>query len=400
MPVFNYLALDTNGRTTKGRLKAVSEAALESRLLRAGQWLIEAGESRALSGPRTRSCSVPRRLLIEFFLQLNLQLKSGVPIFTALAFQVENTESASFHAIQEDLVAQVQAGRSFSEALTTHSRAFSPLVVNLVRAGEASGQLAETCLQIHDYYEWVDKFRNDLRQAFLYPSVVLVATTLFIVLIFTFVVPRFAALLTGFKVALPPVTVMVMGVSQILVKHGLMLAAATSATVIFWHIAPRIAPMLGLWRDGLKLKVPVFGELLRLMSIARFARNLSIVLRAGIPVLEALELCKGMAANRALESAMTTVQAAVREGRTVHSALAQHSMFSGLLTQMVSVGESTGTLPGALQNVADYYDGNLGRRVKKLLTVLEPLVILTLVGIVGTVAVAMLLPITKLMGAR
>src|SRR6266850_4930956 len=182
MPLYVYTAVDESGQELSGQMEAPSEAALESALVRQGRWLARARE-RNISARKTVQLHGNRRLsrraLIEFFLQLHLQLKSGVPLLTALSFGLEEGANAALFVVQRDLLERVRAGASFSEALAAHPRAFGPLVVNLIRAGESSGRVAETCGELRRYFEWLDRLMADVRQALLYPTIVLGVTTVF-----------------------------------------------------------------------------------------------------------------------------------------------------------------------------------------------------------------------------
>jgi type IV pilus assembly protein PilC len=345
MPSFSYIALDAGGQKLRGQVEALSEASLESWLKKQGQWLVEAQEIRVLmQARRAGNRPVPRRVLIEFFLQLGMQLKSGVSLVSALVFGAQQSAHPAFKAIQQDLLDQVQAGKALSEAMAVHPRTFAPLVVHLVRAAEASGQLAETCYQIREYYEWLDRILSDIRRALIYPSFVLTAVVLFVVVIFSFVVPRFAMLLNELHVPLPGLTRLVMQVSSFFVHYGWAVFLGTAAAVAGWVSLPKLMPEVRLWIDQLKLRVPLFGDLTQFICLARFARNLGIVFRAGLPLLESLELSRHLAGNCVLERAIADIQSSVKEGHKIHEAMSRHAIFPPLVQQLVAVGESSGSL--------------------------------------------------------
>src|SRR4051812_3485233 len=217
MPLYVYTAVDDTGQELSGQMEAASEAALESALSRQGRWLARAKE-RNISARQTVQLhgnrKLSRRALIEFFLQLNLQLKSGVPLLTALSFGLEEGANAAVLIVQRDLLERVRAGAAFSEALAAHPRAFGPLVVNLIRAGESSGRVAEACGELRRYYEWLDRLIGDVRQALIYPSIVLGVTTIFFFVMFTTLIPRFAAVLLELHVRLPLLTRLLLDTSQ------------------------------------------------------------------------------------------------------------------------------------------------------------------------------------------
>ena len=404
MPIYAYTAVNAAGDTSRGQLEAPSEQALEARLRQQGQWLAEAVDRQiiaATGGARIiGNHHVPRRVLIDFFLQLGIQLKAGVPIFTALAFGVNENPNLTFQAVQRDLVTRLQGGSSLADALAAHPRTFGPLVINLVRAGERSGQLAEMCREIRQHYEWLDRLAADIRQATLYPLFVLAATIGFVLLMFTFLVPRFAAMLKDLNLPLPPLTLAVLGISEFLVHHGPWLLGGTVAAVFAFRLALRRLPEFAYGYDRWKFEIPVFGALNRMICLARFAQNLAILYRAGISLIEALQLVRSLVGNRVLERAVADIQAGVKEGRQISAVMSRHEVFSRLLVQMVSVGESSGSLSETLQNVSDYYNEILPRQVKKLFTILEPVMIVFLIALVGTVALAIFLPIISLMNLR
>ena len=401
MPTFNYLAVEADGRELRGEQDAHSESALESLLRREGRWLVEAKNVSSSSGRGGRlNRPVKRRVLIEFFLQLGMQLKAGISIVSALGFGNSGTVHPMLQPIQEDVLDQVKAGRPLSEALRAHPRTFAPLVVNLVRSAEASGKLAETCYQVRDYYEWLDRLVSDVRRALTYPAFVMFAAFAFVILMFSFVVPKFATLFEQLKMPLPLITRLVMGFSHLLVSQGLWLMLGVGTAVAGWFTAPKYVPGFVRWRDSLKLGLPLFGDVLRLICVARFARNLAVTFGAGIPLLESLRLGRELAGNVILEEAIADVIVSVRDGRKMHETMARHAIFAPLVVRMVEVGESSGTLTEGLGNVADYYEDQLGRVIKKRLALMEPLLIVGLIGVVGAVALALILPIAELMSPR
>src|SRR5262249_22696890 len=222
-PLYSYTALDDLGRKLRGQREASSEAALEAMLRRDGQWVTEVGEKPAGAQRIARGRGnrpVSRRALIEFFLQTGLQLRSGIALVAAWRFGLEDVAHPGLRQVQADLVERVKAGSPLSDALAAHPRTFAPLVIHLIRVGESSGRLAEVCAEIRLYYEWLDRLMADIRQALLYPAFVLVATLAFFVLVFTFLIPRFAQVLIEIKFKMPLLTRVFLGLSKFMVAHG------------------------------------------------------------------------------------------------------------------------------------------------------------------------------------
>jgi type II secretory pathway component PulF len=403
MPVYHYTAVDVSGQTRRGELEASNESALDALLRKQGQWLAEAVERRQVvrSVGRARgNRTISRRHLIEFFLQINIQLRSGVALVEAITFGLDDVTHPGFHEVQTCIVERVRAGASFSEALADHPRTFAPLVVSLIRAGETSGKLAETCGNIRRYYEWVDRLMGDIRQALIYPAIVLVVTVIFFFLVFTFLIPRFAGVLTEIKVPLPWITRLFMDISAFMTSHGVWVGIGLVGAVIGVAVAPKLSPAVARAVDWVKLSLPIFGPIHHLICLSRLAQNLATLYQSGIPLLKALELCRSLVGNRLLEDAIENVESAVNAGRPINEAMKANPLFSRLMAKMVSVGEKTGSLGDSLQHVADYYDEMVPRQVKKLMSVLEPLIIVGLIVMVGTVALAVFLPIANMLEAR
>lgn len=403
MPVYQYTAVDVSGQTRRGELEASNESALDALLRKQGQWLAEAVERRQVvrsDGHSRGNRPISRRLLIEFFLQIHIQLRSGVTLVEAISFGLDDVTHAGFREVQTCIVDRVRAGASFSEALADHPRTFAPLIVSLIRAGETSGKLAETCGNIRRYYEWVDRLMGDIRQALIYPAMVLVVTVVFFFLVFTFLIPRFAGVLTEIKVPLPWITRLFMDISAFMTAHGVWVGIGLVGTVFGVAIAPKVSPAVARAVDWVKLNLPIFGPIHHLICLSRLAQNLATLYLSGIPLLKALELCRSLVGNRLLADAIQKVESAVNAGRPMNEAMKADPLFSRLMAQMVGVGEKTGSLGDSLQHVADYYDEMVPRQVKKFMSVLEPVMILGLIVMVGTVALAVFLPIASMLEAR
>ncbi len=403
MPLYQFTALDERGRTVRGRLEAADEEALGAALRIQGQWLASAAPNAALRKPARRMPahrSVPRRVLIQFFLSFSLQLKAGVTAFNALAFGIEKNSHAGFRAVHADLLERVRAGTSLSEAMSVHPRTFSSVVVNLVRAGEASGHLAEVCEEIRRHYEWTDRIATDVRQALMYPVTVLVAVTVFFFVVFTFFIPRFTGVLMELGVVLPALTRFMIGLSEFMkASWGTILGTIAVGTGLAIWVVRRF-PTAARAVDRAKLGVPLFGPIIAQICLSRFVQNLAVLYRAGIPLLEALRLCQPLVGNRAIEHQVARLRDGVSEGHSLHDTMALGDTFPPLVVQMTALGESTGTLDSALQNVADYYNVVIPREVKKVFGLFEPIMILGLIGLVGTVALSVFLPIASALEGR
>ncbi len=403
MPLYQYTAVDDLGQRVSGQMEASNEAALGAVLGRQGRWLAEATERQVTARQTSRARGnkrVSRRVLIEFFLQIHLQLRAGVSLLDALGYGLEDGGNPAFQGIQRDLRERIKTGAAFSEALAAHPRTFAPLVINLIRAGEGSGRLAETCSEIRRYYEWLDRLIGDFRQALIYPIIVLVVTVAFFFLVFTTLIPKFATMLTELKIKLPWLTLALLDTSRFMTKYAWLIGLAIAAIALLLKLGPRYSPRFATMLDRVKLNLPIFGRILHLVCLARLAQNLTTLYTAGIPLLEALRLCRPLVGNRIIEEGIVAIQAGVNAGQPMNEVMREHPVFSRLMVQMVAVGESSGTLGESLQHVADYYNDIVPRQVKKLLTLMEPVMILGLIVMVGTVALGVFLPIAETLGAK
>jgi type IV pilus assembly protein PilC len=398
MPTYAFTAISDKGLEYTGQEEAMSEVALEMRFRSRGHWLAKVREARpGLASGAGFTRGIPAQVLTEFFFQLSLQLRAGIPLVTALSNDITENAHPTLRKVMLDLVERVQSGQTLSSALSMHPRSFPPLVVNLVRAGEASGKLSETCNQVRLYLEWCDHLRADVRQALIYPMFILGCALLFVVVVFTFLVPRFAKLLTELNIPLPGLTQAVLGVSQCFVQYWLQMLLALGAAAVAFQLVVRFSLALATAIDRFKLAVPLLGPMWKMVGLSRFSQNLAIMYQAGLPLLDCLDLTRKLTGNLVIEQAIGDLRQAVNEGRQMHTAMTAHPIFAGMLVQMVRVGENTGSLGTALENVAAYYNEVLPRQIKRLFTLIEPILILFLIGFVGIIALSIFMPIVSLL---
>jgi type IV pilus assembly protein PilC len=288
----------------------------------------------------------------------------------------------------------------FHEALSLFPGVFSPHFVSVVRAGVVSGKLTETLQHLREYLDWVEHVVADVRQAALYPAIVMIVVTCFTAFLFTFVIPKFATLLNSLHVPQPMLTKTVLMISSCAVATWWIWLPVLILVIIGVPLAQRFFPGINLVLDRVKLKIPVFGPLNLMLALSRFSTNLAILYRSGIPILEALKQCQqGLIGNTYVEAAVGRVANDVKTGSTISEALARQPIFSAMLIRMVGLGESTGHLDSALVTVSNYYNDIIPRRIKGLFSIIEPAIMLFIIGIVGVVALAIYLPILSLMGS-
>jgi len=271
------------------------------------------------------------------------------------------------------------------------------VVLCLVRVADKTGTLPQVCEELRAYLNWLDKMAGEIKQAMTYPIVLLVTVGLFIVGMFTFVVPSFAKVLKDMKIPLPALTKFVLGVSDFFVGNVVSIICTILLIVVLGHELPRRFPGLAVWLDGVKLKIPVFGPLNLMICISRFGQNLATMYRSGMLILESLLLSRDLIGNRKLAAALTRVHDGVASGRKIAETMKETDMFPPLVLQMVQTGENTGQLAESLQNVTDYYNDVIPRAIKRVFGILQPLITFMLIGIVAVVALSIILPLTQMM---
>ena len=395
-----------------GTMPAADESILEQKLKEAGLWLTDATAQRVapvatadkvhksdvrrfkLSGGRGR------RELIEFCTLMTFQVKVGVTLVRALDVACQDCKSEGFRAVLRDMQRQIESGLTFHETLALYPRVFTIHFVSVIRAGEVSSKLPESFEDLRAYLEWTDEMIAQVRQASIYPAIVIVVIFIFAIFLFSFIVPKFSELLSSLKVPQPLLTRMVFGVGDVVSSFWWIWLPLLLVLFVGIPIARRTSPKVAMALDRVKLHYPIFGELNLMLALSRFTHNFAILYRAGLPILQVLGACQqGLIGNKVIEQAVGVVEQDVAAGSSISEAMHRHPVFPALLLRMITMGETSGNLDHALDNVSDYYNQVIPRRIKAVFSVAEPMLMLVLIIIVGCVALAIYLPILSLMGA-
>ena len=396
MPQYAYRAVDKDSHVSNGILVSDSVAMLERRMAELGLWLIEAKEHTA-KAQSYQPVRANRKDLVDFFNGLATLVGAGIDIAESLRVLVEETQDEGLRRVLEDVRLNIESGVSFYEAMSSHPEVFNAEICNLIRAGEYSGRLIETCYDIGHHLEWVDQLMADVQQATIYPSLVGIAVLGLIFLMFSFVVPQFAEIFDSLNLELPAITQVVVAVGAFCNDYWWLVLCAIGGLIGVLKFGPRYLPSLALALDRFKLRMPIFGKLNQLLTMSRFSHNMGLMLRSGISIVDALELVKGIVGNRVMTQAVQDAQMAVTEGRRMSQALIQHQIVSPIVMRMIVVGEETGQLDLSLEKVSTRFDNEIPRRIKRLFGILEPMIIMILLGVVGVVAAAIFLPLFSLM---
>ena len=394
---YEYAVRDRHGKLVNGKLEAASESALVSRLRGMGYAPVSIKESGGGTGMR-REISLPGgnkvtlKDLAVMSRQFATMINSGLSLLRGLSILAEQTESKALAGVLGEVRNDVETGMSLSAALGRHPEVFPPLMINMCRAGEVGGFLDSVLLQIAANFEAEVKLRSKIKSAMTYPVVVFVIAILAVVGMLLFIVPIFAKMFSSLGGTLPAPTRVLVFLSEAMKFAAPILVVGGIAGVVFWkrvkhtERARRIV-------DPFKLKVPIFGQLFRKVAISRFSRNLGTMLRSGVPILQSLEIVGDTSGNIVLRDAAQDVEESVRRGESLAGPLAQHKVFPPMVVQMLAVGEDTGAMDTMLHKISDFYDQEVEATTEALTSLIEPLMIAVLGGIVGSMIIALYMPI-------
>jgi general secretion pathway protein F len=399
MAFFQYRAADHAGKIVEGVMEADAEQGVVARLHEMGciPLRIAMPGDRLIAGSQTRLPLLPKRKvnqqqLLQFTQELSTLLAAGLPLDRSLSLLANLIEGEDFTKVMRTLLEAVRAGKSLAASMGEHPEVFPKLYVNMIRAGEAGGILESVLRHLAEYLERSVALKEDIKSALVYPTILAAAAGLSLIVLFIFVIPRFALIFKDVGQALPWITKVVLDFSQILNQYGwfiLLLLVVVSVSGVYYFRSPEGRAE---W-DRQSLRIWLLGDLLRKFETARFARTLAALLKGGVPLLDALGTVQGIVGNRLLSRAIGQVQVRVREGKGMAQPLGESGMFPPLALNMIAVGEETGKLEGMLSEVAEHYDQEVKRMTKRLTSLLEPALILGMGLVIGLVVVSMLLAI-------
>ncbi len=397
MAQFKYVAKDQDGKSLAGVIEAANRAEVID-ILRKKDIIIISVEATAGKSKMPRIFSSKKKIklddLVIFARQLATMVDAGIPLVGALDILGEQMDNKTFSEIIISMRRDVETGSSLSEAMARHKNAFSPLFINMVKAGEASGMLDEILNRLAEYLEKTNSIQKKVQSALVYPAIVsgmAVGITLFLLIK---VIPIFQTVFEGFGAQLPGPTMFLIGVSNLLRKYFVFTAIAIA--VISIAIARYAKTEKGKMKiDFVLLNMPIFGILFKKVAISKFTRTLSTLIKSGVPILSALEIVGKTSGNKVVETAIANVRNNVREGENIAEPLAKSKIFPPMVTRMVSVGEQAGELEKMLSKIADFYDEQVDAAVSALTSMIEPLIIAFLGIVIGSIVVCMFLPIFK-----
>ncbi len=400
MPVFVWKGTASSGEIQKGEIEAQDEQAAR-RLLRQQRISlskIKAKPKDLLENIAFFQTKVTPKDIVIFTRQLSTMIDAGLPLVQGLEILASQQENKTLKKILLDTKSDVEGGSTFADALKKHPKQFDRLFCNMVAAGEMGGILDDVLKRLANYMEKALRLRRKVKGALTYPIIVLAISAVVIGVILIFVIPVFEQMFADFGGALPVPTQMVVNLSNFVKSYFLVIIGVSVVMVFLFkkyyktEKGKRIV-------DRLILKSPVFGPLLRKVAVAKLTRTLGTLINSGVPILEALNVAAGTADNKMVEEAIYNVRSSISEGRTIAQPLGESGIFPAMVVQMVSVGETTGALDQMLNKIADFYDEEVETAVDALTSMIEPFMIVFLGGTVGSIIVAMYLPIFAMAGA-
>ena len=415
MTSYSYIALDARGRETRGALSVESQLEAVRRLKEMGFFptKVTPGRKASAGGPKgsshrpanrgllQRSFSIPGlsgrvkpRAVLTFTRQVATLLEAGMPLTRGLKLIQEQDCEPGLKRVISETVTTIEGGSSLSEAMAMHPRAFNGLYVQMVKAGEISGALDVVLARLATFMEKAQRLKSRVTGAMFYPIAVLLVALAVLAMMMVFIVPRFEEVFIGLLNGrpMPPFTMLVLDFSKALKNHFVLVlvtvASAAFAAKLFFGTPPGRALF-----DRAKLRLPAIGPVMRKAVIARIARTLGTLLGSGVPILQALTIVRETAGNTLISRALADVHTSVKEGETVALPLRESGVFPAVVIGMVDVGEQTGALPEMLLKIADNYDEEVDTATAAMTSLLEPVMIVFLALVVGTIVVSLFLPI-------
>ena len=407
MPLFAYTAVDAQGKTHQGTVEANSAADAAAAIKKQGRFPTNIAETSAAAKPKGKGFSfsfsmgggsgtgkVPAKVLTVFTRQLSTLISAGLPLLRSLRTLSKQEKNVNLKKIMGILAESVEGGTTFSEALSQHPKAFNKLYVNMVKAGELGGVLEVVLTRLAEFAEKSQRIRGKVTSAMVYPLVVLTIAVVIVAFLMLFIVPKFEAIFKDMLGGrpLPIITQIIMDLSRFIQGNFILIAVALVVLVVGFRFALRL-PGISTAVDRYKLKLPLFGDLLTKTSVARFSRTLGTLVSSGVPILQALQITRDTAGNERVSEAITSIHDNVKEGESMVAPMEASQIFPPMVVSMVQVGEETGQLPDMLTKVADVFEEEVDVAVSGLTSLLEPVMIVLLALIVGTIVVALFLPL-------
>ena len=405
MAVFAYKGRNNRGDLVEGTLDGSDSGAIADQLMNTGITPTDIKTFRGILGGEARKPDWLKRLFTEkpvtpmdlllFSRQMYTLLKAGVPIMRALAGLQESTQNQTFAAMIQDLRESLDSGRELSSAMRRHPKIFSPFYVSMVQVGEMTGMLDETFIRLYDHLEFERDMRERIKSAMRYPSFVILAMVIAIIVINLFVIPAFAKVYAGFHAELPIMTKMLIGFSGFMVDYWMLMLAALTAAVLGFRFYVNTTQGRYQW-DRYKFKLPIAGKIILKATLARFARSLALSFKSGMPILQGMNVVGMVVDNEFMRSRIEQMRDGVERGESILRTAVAAGVFNPVVLQMIAVGEETGDMDGLMFEIAAMYEREVEYEVKTLSSQIEPILIVALGVMVLILALGVFLPMWDL----
>lgn len=409
MPLFAYTAVDAQGKTHQGTLEANNASDAAAAVKKKGQFPTNIAETTADAAGKVKkkgfslnfslgggggTGKVPAKILTIFTRQLSTLISAGLPLLRSLRTLGKQEKNPNLKKIMSGLAESVEGGTTFSEALSQHPKAFNKLYVNMVKAGELGGVLEIVLTRLAEFAEKSQRIKGKVTSAMVYPLVVLTIAVGIVTFLMLFIVPKFEAIFKDMLGGrpLPFITQAVMDLSRFIQGNFILITVAITVFVFVLRFSMKL-PGVASTLDTYILKIPLFGDMLTKTSVARFSRTLGTLVSSGVPILQALQITRDTAGNLRVSGAVESIHDNVKEGESMVSPMEASGIFPPMVVSMVQVGEETGQLPDMLTKVADVFEEEVDNSVAGLTSMLEPIMIVVLALVVGTIVVALFLPL-------
>jgi type IV pilus assembly protein PilC len=398
MLVFEYQARDNSGKIVSGFIDAADQQAAAA-ILANGHLMVvslrQKGGSTRKSAAKHLKGNVNSQDLVVFTRQLATMMDAGLPLVQTLSALEEQTDSKTLKPVIRAVLLKVESGEAFSKALGSYPNVFNKLFVSMVEAGETGGMLSEILDRVAVYLESSARLKKKVKSAMTYPVIVCFIAISIALFLMIKVIPIFADIFKDFGAKLPAPTQMLIQISDLLRHYFLIFAGIVGAVIFAFFKVIRTRRGAFIW-DRVKLKFPVFGKLVHKICVSRFARTFAALLRAGVPILETLRIVGQSSGNTQVELALQRTAASIERGDGLALALGQHPIFPPMLIRMIAAGEQTGKVDVMLEKISDFYDEEIEATLSALTSLIEPLLIVFLGVVVGSIVICMFLPIFKL----
>lgn len=389
--IFEWVGKDRQGKELRGEMRATGEAQVQASLRRRGIFMTKLKKRALRSGKKIK----PKDIAV-FTRQMATMMKAGVPLLQAFDIVGRGNPNPSVTKLLNDIRQDVETGTSLSVAFRKHPMYFDALYCNLVEAGEAAGILETLMDRLATYMEKTEAIKGKIKSALMYPTSVVLVAFIVVTVIMIFVIPAFKEVFTSFGADLPAPTLLVMSISEFFVDYWWLIFGVLGGGFYFFMQAWKRSPKMQRVMDRLLLKMPIFGVLIDKSCVARWTRTLSTMFAAGVPLVEALDSVGGASGNSVYKEATDRIQHEVATGSSLNVAMANANVFPSMVLQMCAIGEESGAIDHMLGKAADFYEQEVDEMVAGLSSLMEPIIIVFLGGIIGSIVVAMYLPIFKL----